>query len=125
MSAGCHVQLFASTPTSSVRWRLLSGNNREIARGAETFADAESCRIAVKDLQTTADPLESVVRQTEAHLWVWQLSDGGRLVASSAHGYDRMIRCSHGLAQFREALPLAEIGSVVMISHARRWGVIA
>jgi hypothetical protein len=121
-AAGCHVQLFASTPTSAIRWRLLSGNNREIARGVESFADAESCRVAVKDLQENIAALESMVRQTEAHRWMWQLSDRHGVVASSAHGFDRLIRCSRGLDQFRAALPLAEISPGVMISQARRWG---
>ena len=118
----CHVQLFASTPTSAVQWRLLSGNNREIARSAESFLDAETCRVAVKDLQAGVEGLESTVRQTEKHRWVWQLTDDQRIVVTSAHGYDRLIRCTRGLAQFRAALPLAEIGTGVMISQARRWG---
>jgi uncharacterized protein YegP (UPF0339 family) len=121
-TVGCHVQLFASTPTAAIRWRLLSGNNREIARGVESFADAESCRVAVKDLQESVGALESMVRQTEAHRWVWQLSDGHGVIATSAHGYDRLIRCSRGLEQFRAALPVAEISPDVMISQARRWG---
>ena len=47
-----HIQLFAAAQVGQVRWRLLSGNNREIGRGAQVFADAETCRIAVKELQS-------------------------------------------------------------------------
>lgn len=120
--SGCHLQLFADTPTSTVRWRLLSGNNREIARGVESYTDAESCRIALKELQAIIDDLESVVRKTEAHRWTWQLSDRLGAVVTSAHHYDRLIRCQRGLDQARAELPLAGIGPGVMFSLARRWG---
>ncbi|HJQ43047.1 MAG TPA: hypothetical protein VJ831_08180 [Jatrophihabitantaceae bacterium] len=123
MSAtGCHVQLFASTPAAALRWRLLSGNNREIGRGAEFFPDAESCRIAVKDLQTALDDLVPAVRRESGHAWVWQLSFGDRVVATSAHGYDRLIRCERGMSQFRVEMRTARVGDVVMISQTRRWG---
>lgn len=121
-AAGCHVQLFASTPVAPVRWRLLSGNNREIGRGAESFADAESCRIAVKELQASVDELESAVRRDVGHVWVWQLAFGDRLVVTSAHGFDRLIRCNRGLEQFRDELRVAAIGTGLMISQSRRWG---
>jgi hypothetical protein len=116
------VQLFASTPTAAVRWRLLSGNNREIGRGAEQFEDPESCRISIKDLQTTMDDLVPAVRRESGHAWVWQLSIGERVVAASAHGYDRLIRCERAMTQFRAELRAAPVGEIVMISQTRRWG---
>lgn len=118
---GCHLQLFANTPDAPVRWRLLSGNNREIARGADMYPDAESCRIAVKELQVSVEELRPAVRQNEVHRWVWQLRDQHGPVVTSAHSYDRQIRCTTGLGQAVAALPLAEIGVGVMISQARRW----
>ena len=105
-----------------MRWRLLSGNNREIGRGAEEFDDPESCRMAIKDLQTTCDALVPAVRRDSGHAWMWQLSIGERLVAASAHGYDRLIRCERAMAQFRVELRAAPVGDVVMISQTRRWG---
>jgi hypothetical protein len=119
---GCRVQLFASTPGAPVRWRLLGSNNREIGRGAESFADAETCRIAVKELQMVIDEFESAVRRTDRNDWVWQLRSDDRLVVVSAHGYDRQIRCAHGLAQFIDEMGQAGIGPGLMTSHARRWG---
>lgn len=116
------MQLFASTPTAEVRWRLLSGNNREIGRGAESFADQESCRVAIKDLQTTVDVLVPAVRRESGHAWVWQLTIGDRVVAASAHGYDRLIRCERAMTQFRLELRAAPVGEHVMISQTRRWG---
>jgi len=118
----CHVQLFAGTPDAPVRWRLLSGNNREIGRGAESFPDAESCRMAVKELQVCVDDLESSVRRDGGHVWTWQLRLGDRIVAASPRGFDRLIRCNYGLAQFRDELREAGVGAGLMVSHTRRWG---
>lgn len=119
---GCRVQLFARTPLDPVRWRLLSSNNREIGRGVEAYADAEACRLAVKELQADLDAAETVVRRADANAWMWQLTVDGRPVAASAHGYDRQIRCRRGSVQFRLELRDALIIAEVMTSHARRWG---
>lgn len=121
-AAGCRVQLFARTPSDAVRWRLLSSNNREIGRGLESYPDAESCRLAVKELQARLDYAETVVRRADPNAWVWQLLIAGRPVAASAHGYDRQIRCGRGVLQFRVELRDAQIITEVMTSHARRWG---
>ena len=120
--AGCRVQLFARTPVDDVRWRLLSSNNREIGRGVDTYPDAESCRLAVKELQAELDAADTVVRRADANVWMWQLTMDGRPVAASAHGYDRQIRCRRGSIQFRHELQDALIIAEVMTSHARRWG---
>jgi hypothetical protein len=121
-AAGCHVQLFAQTATSAVRWRLLSGNNREIGRGAESFPDVESCLVVVKDVQNQAEELAGSVRREDRHAWQWQLMLGARVVAVSAHGYDRLIRCERGLAQVRFELRNALVSPSLMISQTRRWG---
>jgi hypothetical protein len=120
MNSG-HVQLFAATPNAPVRWRLLSGNNRDSGRGTETFADAETCRLAVKALQVAVDEAEPSLRRSTGNQWVWQVAHGGRVVAISGRGFDRLIRCEQGLAQFLEQLRDAQIGASLMISNARRW----
>jgi hypothetical protein len=118
---GGHIQLFAAAQVGQVRWRLLSGNNREIGRGAQVFADAETCRIAVKELQSRFDEIETAVRRAGGHSWVWQMSLAGKTVAAAAHDYDRLIRCERGLAQFVAQIAVAEVGPVLMLSQARRW----
>ncbi len=118
----CHVQLFASTPNAAIRWRLLSGNNREIGRGAESFADAETCRVAVKELQIVIAECEPVIGRADRNSWTWQLLLAQHVVAMSARGYDRQIRCQRGLAQFIDELRSAVLGTGVMISQSRRWG---
>ena len=116
-----HVQLFAATANDPIRWRLLCRNNREAGRGAEAFLDAETCRIAVKELQMGVDELVASVRRNGATSWVWQLSRGDRVVVSSGNSYDRLIRCEQSLAQFRERFAEAEIGNGLMITQSRRW----
>ena len=118
---GGHIQLFSRTALSEVQWRLLSGNNRETGRGADAYPDAESCRIGVKTLQAAIDDLDGSVRRVGSNEWGWRLMLDGRLVASSQRGFDRMIRCEQGLAQFLVQLRDAHIGSSVMVSEARRW----
>lgn len=120
--ATCRVQLFASTVNAPIRWRLLGTNNREIGRGAESFVDAECCRLAVKELQTQIDDVEAVVRRGVRNSWVWQLVLDDRLVATSAHGYDRQIRCGAALSHFLDGVRSAGISAEVMTSYARRWG---
>ncbi|MDT4932789.1 MAG: hypothetical protein QOK11_681 [Pseudonocardiales bacterium] len=118
---GGHIQLFAAIGVGQVQWRLLSGNNREIGRGAQVFADAESCRIAVKELQARFHETETFVRRAGGHSWTWQVSLAGKPVAAAAHNYDRLIRCERGLAQFVAQVAVAGVGPVLMLSQARRW----
>ena len=116
-----HVQLFSSTPEAPVRWRLLSGNNRETGRGVDTYPDVESCRVGVKDLQATLDGLDASVRRTPTNQWAWQLLLEGQIVAVSGRSFDRLIRCEQGLAHFLQHIRDAEIGATLMVSSARRW----
>ena len=116
-----HVQLFARTADAPVRWRLLSGNNREAGRSAMSYPDAETARIAVKEFQIIVDELQPTVRRTTSNEWAWQLSHLGQLVAVSGRGFDRLIRCEQGLAQFLTNIRQAEISAALMVSHARRW----
>ena len=116
-----HVQLFSQSEGSPIRWRLLSGNNRETGRGVDTYPDVESCRVGIKDLQATLDDLDASVRRTSANQWAWQLLRDGHFVAVSGRSFDRLIRCEQGLAHFLEHIRDAEIGAVLMVSGARRW----
>lgn len=119
--AAGHVQLFTRTSDAPVRWRLLSGNNRETGRGVDTYPDVESCKVGIKDLQSTVEDLDASVRRTSTNEWAWQLLREGRVVAVSGRSFDRLIRCEQGLAHFLEHIREAEIGATVMVSHSRRW----
>lgn len=114
------IQLYSATLTGPVRWRLLSGNNRELGRGAGEYDDPLACRLAVEELQVEVDDLEPAVRRVHA-AWTWHLEREGVIVASSGRRFDRLIRCEQNLAQFRTRLAEAKFSSAVMVSEARRW----
>ena len=118
---GAHIQLYAYTRGSPLRWRLLSGNNREIGRGVGEFKDVETCRLSVKDLQYALDDLESSVRRTMSNQWIWELSWSAAPVAVSGRPFDRRIRCRQGLRSFLLLMPDADVGATLMVSNARRW----
>ena len=116
-----HVQLFAQDESSPLRWRLLSGNNRELGRGTERFDSLESCHLGIKQLQCAMPELDCTVHRAESSTWIWRVCRDGEVVISSGHQYDRLIRCNQGLAHFLEKFLEAQIGSGVMFSRARRW----
>lgn len=116
-----HVQLFAETDHDVVRWRLLGGNNRELGRGRESFADPESCWLVIKQLQTDADDVQPTIRRVGSHSWSWQLMRGDDVIAESSHAYDRRIRCEQAMAHFAAQLRDAVISPEILLTHARRW----
>jgi len=116
-----HVQLFAETDRGAVRWRLLSGNNRELGRGRETFADAEACRLVIKELQAETEEVVPAIRRVGSHSWSWQLMRGDEVVAEASHAYDRRIRCEQAMVQFAAQLREAVVRPDIMLTNARRW----
>lgn len=120
-AGGPHIQLFATDSSAPVRWRLLSGNHRELGRGAGEYEDLESCRLGIKHLQAVATDLERTVLRSSPSNWTWTLGLAGVQVAASGHHYDRLIRCRQGLAHFVTQFATSEIGDTLMLSAARRW----
>ncbi|MCW2494735.1 hypothetical protein [Jatrophihabitans sp.] len=116
-----HIQLFGTSVTAPVRWRLLSGNNRDMGRGFDQFDDAETCRLAIKQLQADAAELESRIQRVAPSRWQWQIVTDKLVVAAAGHPFDRLIRCEQGMSQFLEHFGTAPIGASVMLSDARRW----
>lgn len=116
-----HIQLFSRTFGAPVRWRMLSGNNREIGRGVESYPDLESCRIGVKEMQSQLHELEPGIRRMTSNEWAWLLARDSHVIAMSGHGFNRLIRCEQGLAQFLANVREAEIGLTLMVSESRRW----
>lgn len=115
------VQLFAAAPGKPVRWRLLSGNNREAGRSALSYPDDAAARAAVAELQAVVDDLRGAVRRKPRNLWSWQLSLGDEVLVVSGRDYDRMIRCEGAMAAFRQMIVKAPIAQTMLVSSARRW----
>ena len=118
-----HIQLYAFDDQSPVRWRVLSGNNRELGRGSGEFADRESCVLGIKHLQNVITQLDVGIRRAPTGAtWVWELSLGGVSVANSGHSYDRLIRCRQSFAHFVAQLIVCEVRGGLMLTHSRRRG---
>jgi hypothetical protein len=115
------VQLFAETEQAAVRWRLLSGNNRELGRSLGSYPDAEACRLVIKELQAGASHTLPAIRRVGSHAWSWQLMRGQEVVAEASHSYDRRIRCEQAMLHFAAQLGDAVIRSEIMLTHSRRW----
>lgn len=119
--AGFHFQLYVVAGAEDVRWRLLSGNNRDVGRGARGFGDAEECVLALKELLSQLPELTPLLRRKAAtNRWVWTLRRGETAVAESSHSYDRQIRAEAARLQFVARAPTATVSSAVMSSASRR-----
>jgi len=122
-SSAWHIQLFSTSVHAPVRWRLLSGNNRDMGRSADEFDDAESCRVALKQLQEDAAHLVPRVRRLTPSSWHWEITLDDVAIAGSGHPFDRLIRCEQGMTQFLTHFATAPIGATLMVSESRRWRV--
>jgi hypothetical protein len=121
-STAWHIQLFAMSANAPIRWRLLSGNNRDMGRGLEHFDDPETCRLALKQLQVDAADLRPRVRRLSPSSWQWEIVADEVPIAGSGHPFDRLIRCEQGMTQFLAHFSTAPVGNSLMLSEARRWG---
>jgi hypothetical protein len=120
--AGTYFQIFAASSSAPLRWRVLSGNNRELGRGFETYPDAEACRRAIGDLRSALDFLLPQVRREGRDRWIWELhrADGAVLVVA-AHPFDRQVRCRKAVDQFLLDARLAPVAESVLVTAARRF----
>jgi hypothetical protein len=116
-----HFQLFATNTSSPIKWRLLSGNNRELGRCVATYADVESCLVATKVFVESVDELTGQVRRREEGGWAWSLTSGLEPIVVCGRSYDRQVRCEQALANFRHLAAVAVSGTGVVITASRRW----
>jgi hypothetical protein len=105
-----HFQVYAGLRGQPVRWRLLSGNNRDAGRSVQSFADLEDCMSSIKEVLARLDALEpAIVPAADGRGWRWRLSLDGVPVVAAPHAFDRRIRCSEACARFVHLAPLALI----------------
>jgi hypothetical protein len=116
-----HFQLFATDFDSDIRWRLLSGNNRELGRSANSYPDAESCQLEIKHVLAGVAELVPHVRRREGNVWRWILLDGIIPLAVGGRDYDRQVRCEQAVDLFRFVAPTARLPEVVTLTGSRRW----
>jgi hypothetical protein len=105
-----HFQVYAGLRGQPVRWRLLSGNNRDAGRSVQSFADLEDCMSSIKEVLARLDALEpAIVPAADGRGWRWRLSLDGVPVVAAPHAFDRRIRCAEACARFVHLAPLALI----------------
>jgi hypothetical protein len=118
---GACFQVFTASASAPLRWRLLSGNNREMARSFDDYADAETCRQAIKELLSALDALVPQVRREGRNRWMWELHRDSDVLVLAAHPFDRQVRCRKAIDRFLVDVPLAPIADAVMVTTARRF----
>jgi hypothetical protein len=110
----------AATPTGWYAWRLITPNNRELARSVFRFAAPDLCRRAVLEVQhgaarivisTVADPL------TGQFTWRAEL-DGRPVAAGKRYEYEQGAR--YATKKFLGAVATAQIATVVRGLRDRR-----
>jgi hypothetical protein len=118
---GAHFQMFLHGRPPMVRWRLLSGNNRDMCHSVEQFDDPEECSREIRRFVAQIGQLDVSLRRGDQGDWTWMLLMKSRPVAESGHSYDRKIRCSKALANVLRDAPQAVIRPQLLVSDHRRW----
>jgi uncharacterized protein YegP (UPF0339 family) len=116
-----HYQMFSAEGASAVRWRLLSGNNRDMGRGVAVYRDSDACREGIREVLKRLDELEPLFVPEPNNSWRWFLRYKGEPVVASGHSYDRKVRCREGHSQFIRHAPSAQFREGIVASSARRW----
>jgi hypothetical protein len=87
-----------------LRWRLLSGNNRQLGRSAELFAGVAEARRAATMIRDRAGSLEQyVVRLMAPVRWGWSLVLDEIVVAVSGRAYEGERTAMRALGLFFSA----------------------
>lgn len=94
--------LFARRP-GAVQWRLISANNRTLARAARAEPDVDAALRVIATLQESAASAPARVLADGVGGWRWTLTASRDAVAVGARSYLRRIECDMALASFRES----------------------
>ena len=100
------VSLSSADGSTTVGWRLLGGNNRELGRSAQVHS-SQTILEEIDRVQAAADRLSIVVSKSQTGKWYWAASGDGRRLALSARTYGRQRECRYNAEQFLRALPIA------------------
>lgn len=85
-------------------WRLLSANNRVLARSASLFREHASAVSAARAVFGAAGGLDGVVVRLSATSWRWVASLDARPVAVSGRSYERRRAAQSALVCFEGTL---------------------
>jgi hypothetical protein len=119
-SNGAHFQLFASTAADEVRWRLLSGNNRELGRSVRTYPGSVAAQASIDALVLGLGQVVPVVSRQVNGAWRWVGKLDEEIVVMGPRLFDRRIACVGAFARFVEYAPRARAFGLAVVSTARR-----
>ncbi|WP_436494450.1 hypothetical protein [Actinokineospora sp. HUAS TT18] len=95
-------QIYRSAATG-VTWRFLSANNRSIGQAADTFDDASSCAVALRDLRDRLASASVIInREGPKQLWAWRIRIADQDLAVSSRRYHRRVQASYACRSFLE-----------------------
>ena len=95
-------------PLSWSAWRLIGGNNREIARSARVFDNFIGCYQAVRDVQCAVTEGRGAARLVNADgMWAWRYEVDGVAEVTSGRRYLRQRECSANIQAFLDLVALA------------------
>jgi hypothetical protein len=117
-SGRSHFEIY-SQGALGVRWRLLSGNNRDSGRSAMYFVDAEACLSALSNLIDLVEDLAPMHVLASDNRWEWKLSLGNVALATSSRTFDRRLRCVASGQWFVAAARAAEVRPELRIAGER------
>ncbi|TXN31063.1 hypothetical protein [Lacisediminihabitans profunda] len=111
---------------SVVVWRLVSSNNRELARSAEIFGQFHDAVASARSAASSAEiTTVCLVSDERGGSYGWYLADADRPVAICARWYDAERERRHAVELAIKGLALATVGEgarELMDSGARRSG---
>jgi len=96
-ASGFHFQLYAPAVGPAVKWRLLSGNNRDMGRGVLTYRGAAACSAGIVEILRRLDELDPIF-VPDGHTRSF-----GEMTASEKHGLpaDGSLALSHRARAFQ------------------------
>jgi hypothetical protein len=113
-----HARRQADAP---VTWRLLSGNNRDLGRAAQSFPDATACLAAIERLRVAlAEPVVTVTSPDGRSRWTWRIAVDSVDGAVSSRVYQRRVQAESACAVFLGLAADAPVTGVVRLVGSGR-----
>jgi hypothetical protein len=112
-----HFEMYSLRGT--VRWRLLSANNRDTGQSAAGFATADECRAELEKMLEVIGELQPLHTVTANQRWEWQLVLGDVVIARSSRSFDRRLRCEAACHWFIRVAPAAAINDSLRVVLGR------
>lgn len=110
------------TEDSTIRWRLLGGNNRVLGVGLTAHAEHNAALVEIAAVQRVAAGAVFEVEHADTGQWWWRMRLVHDPVASSAQGFARRVDAGLAVGRFQLRAPGATIDPVVAVFQPGRRG---